>query len=72
MPDARHNKPLDQIEPFGGRILGAVSRKLKEDKEMDPMESVAYALASIADTMWLQYLLDRQKYEDQKNPVAGT
>jgi len=28
------------------------------------MESVAYALGSIADTMWLSYLLEKQKYED--------
>ncbi|CAN5951046.1 unnamed protein product [Sphagnum jensenii] len=71
MPDIRHGKPIEEIEPFGGRILGSVMRKLKEDKECDPMESVAYALGSIADTMWLSYLLEKQKYEDSQKRSAA-
>lgn len=66
MPDNRHTNSIHEIEPFGGRILGAVTRKLKEDKQCDPLESVAYALGSIADTMWLSYLLEREKYEASK------
>ena len=62
MADTRHTMPIDEIEPFGGRILSAVIKRLKEPNA-DPLDAVAYALGSIADTMWLSYLLERRKAE---------
>ena len=62
MPDTRHEMPISEVEPFGGRIMSAVVKRINTS-DANPNEAIAYALASIADTMFLSYLLERTKFE---------